>query len=96
MQPTAFVFDDAIAQTYDDYLGPFAFEPFAADLAGRATTAPAANVLELACGTGRVTRHLAAHLTPRPNSRPPTSTPVCWPWRSAKSWPPTWPGTWWT
>lgn len=64
MQPTAFVFEDAIAQTYDDYLGPFAFEPFAADLAGRATTAPAANVLELACGTGRVTRHLAAHLTP--------------------------------
>lgn len=64
MQPTAFVFDDAIAQTYDDYLGPFAFEPFAADLAGQATTAPAANVLELACGTGRVTRHLAAHLTP--------------------------------
>ena len=64
MQPTAFVFDDTIAQHYDDYLGPLVFEPFAADLAERATAAPAANVLELACGTGRVTRHLAAHFAP--------------------------------
>ncbi|MDQ2771787.1 MAG: class I SAM-dependent methyltransferase [Bacteroidota bacterium] len=64
MQPTAFVFDDTIAQNYDDYLGPFTFEPFAADLAGRATATPAAHALELACGTGRVTRHLAAHLAP--------------------------------
>ena len=62
--PPAFVFDDTIAQHYDDYLGPFGFEPFAADLARRATAYPAANVLELACGTGRATRHLAAHLPP--------------------------------
>ena len=64
MQPTSFVFDDTIAQNYDTYLGPFGFEPFAADLAARATAHPAANVLELACGTGRVTWHLAAQLAP--------------------------------
>lgn len=64
MQPAAFVFDDTIAQHYGDDLGPLVFEPFAADLAERATAAPASHALELACGTGRVTRHLAARFAP--------------------------------
>jgi ubiquinone/menaquinone biosynthesis C-methylase UbiE len=38
------------------------FEPYAADLAARIPTTDGVRVLELACGTGRVTRHLRAAL----------------------------------
>jgi SAM-dependent methyltransferase len=43
---------------YDSCLGPFLFEPYALDLARRIAAAPAARVLELACGTGIATRRL--------------------------------------
>ena len=49
---------DVIAEKYDRYLAPFLFEPFAQDLSSRITSANYRDVLELACGTGRVTRHL--------------------------------------
>ena len=53
--PTAFI--GSIPELYDRHLGPVLFEPYAIDLAGR-LAAGAARVLELAAGTGRVTRHL--------------------------------------
>ncbi|RYY85802.1 MAG: class I SAM-dependent methyltransferase, partial [Chitinophagaceae bacterium] len=46
-----------IPQNYEQYLGPILFEPFALDLAARVPTS-CRSVLELACGTGRVTSHL--------------------------------------
>jgi SAM-dependent methyltransferase len=49
---------------YDDYLGPLWFEAFAADLAQRLPERPAGDVLEIACGTGIVTRRLRERLIP--------------------------------
>ncbi|MEO8591563.1 MAG: class I SAM-dependent methyltransferase [Flavobacteriales bacterium] len=57
-------FSGSIPQHYDTHLGPLFFEPFAIHIAEHiATLAPVA-VLELACGTGRLTRHLDARLDP--------------------------------
>jgi SAM-dependent methyltransferase len=41
---------------------PLIFEPYARDLAGRLASRPLKNVLELAAGTGVVTRHLATSM----------------------------------
>jgi SAM-dependent methyltransferase len=49
---------------YDDCLGPLLLEPFAADLARRLPQHPSGDVLEIACGTGRVTRSLRERLSP--------------------------------
>jgi SAM-dependent methyltransferase len=62
MERTPFIFDGAIPENYDRYLGPFIFEPYAADLAGRIDFAKGTNLLELACGTGILTRHLGERL----------------------------------
>ncbi|MEO8295695.1 MAG: SAM-dependent methyltransferase, partial [Gemmatimonadota bacterium] len=43
-------------ENYDRYLGPVLFAPFARDLVGRVRVPPGAQVLEVACGTGIVTR----------------------------------------
>ena len=48
----------SIPENYDRHFGPVIFEPFAVDIAARVPEG--ARVLEVACGTGRVTRHLAA------------------------------------
>jgi len=56
-RPTAFL--GSIPELYDRHLGPVFFEPYAIDLARR-IPASAQRVLEVASGTGRVTRHLAA------------------------------------
>ncbi|GAB4092028.1 class I SAM-dependent methyltransferase [Flaviaesturariibacter terrae] len=50
-----------IPQHYEQYLGPILFEPYAADLAARVPEG-ARSVLEIACGTGRVTSHLERRL----------------------------------
>lgn len=63
MKESSIVFDDSVAQNYDDCLGPFLFEPFALDLVERIEISKARNVLELACGTGRVTKHLSLQLS---------------------------------
>ncbi|MBI3789862.1 MAG: methyltransferase domain-containing protein [Gemmatimonadetes bacterium] len=55
-------FDGEIPRIYDRCLGPFIFEPNAADVPPRLPLAPGARVLEIACGTGRVTQHLLAAL----------------------------------
>jgi SAM-dependent methyltransferase len=56
------VFDGSIPENYDRFLGPFIFEPYAENLVGRLELPPQANVLEVACGTGIVTRRIAERL----------------------------------
>jgi ubiquinone/menaquinone biosynthesis C-methylase UbiE len=43
---------------YDDCIGPLWFDPFAADLVRRLPSRPPGDLLEIACGTGLVTRRL--------------------------------------
>jgi len=49
---------------YDRLVGPVWFDPFAADLVRRVPPRPPGNVLEIACGTGLVTRRLRQHVDP--------------------------------
>lgn len=58
------IFGGAIPENYDRYLGPSFFEPFANDLAARLDPQHHRNILEIACGTGIVTRQLRDHLLP--------------------------------
>lgn len=58
-------FTGSIPEYYDRYLGPAWFATFAADLARRLPAKPPGDVLEIACGTGLVTRHLRERLDPR-------------------------------
>jgi ubiquinone/menaquinone biosynthesis C-methylase UbiE len=51
-------FKGSIPELYDRELGPVLFEPYARDLARRVDVATGARVLEVACGTGIVTRRL--------------------------------------
>lgn len=57
---TAFV--GSIATNYEKYLGPFLFEPYAIDLVSRLQDGSYGDILEIACGTGRVTAHIAKTL----------------------------------
>ena len=56
------VFSGSIPKLYDEYLVPLIFEPYGADLAQRLKSRAPARVLEIAAGTGVVTRHLASVL----------------------------------
>lgn len=56
------VFSGSIAQFYEKHLVPLIFEPYAADLAGRLRKRQVLRVLEVAAGTGVVTRALARSL----------------------------------
>jgi len=60
-------FAGTIPSKYDRYLGPLLFEPYAKDLAKRISEMKPRSVLEVACGTGIVTRKLRASL-PRSTS----------------------------
>jgi ubiquinone/menaquinone biosynthesis C-methylase UbiE len=62
MADTSSVFAGSIRELYDRYLGPVMFEPYAADLARRVADRAGDAVLETACGTGILTRHLRARL----------------------------------
>ena len=53
------VFAGSVPKIYDEYLVPLIFEPYAVDLAQRLVTRPLGRVLEIAAGTGVVTRALA-------------------------------------
>jgi ubiquinone/menaquinone biosynthesis C-methylase UbiE len=55
-------FTGSVAQFYERYMVPLIFEPYAVDLAQRVARAAPRRVLELAAGTGVVTRHLASML----------------------------------
>jgi SAM-dependent methyltransferase len=56
------VFAGSIPKLYDTYLVPLIFEPYAADLASRLGSRALSSVLEIAAGTGVVTRALASAL----------------------------------
>ena len=58
MEKTA-AFAGTIPANYERYLGPFLFEPYALDLVSRLQDKKYNDILEIACGTGRVTAHLA-------------------------------------
>jgi SAM-dependent methyltransferase len=55
-------FTGSIPAHYDRCLGPMLFEPYAKDLVERLTMPPGGSVLEIAAGTGIVTRHLRQRL----------------------------------
>jgi len=59
-QNSAFV--GSIPENYDRYLGPVLFDPYAVDLVSRLNVSADASVLELACGTGILTRRLRDRL----------------------------------
>jgi SAM-dependent methyltransferase len=56
------VFAGSIPRLYEEYFVPLIFAPYATDLAGRVAVRKPLRVLELAAGTGVVTRALAAQL----------------------------------
>jgi SAM-dependent methyltransferase len=56
------VFTGSIPKLYDTYLVPLIFEPYAGDLADRLSSRSLSRVLEIAAGTGVVTRALASML----------------------------------
>jgi SAM-dependent methyltransferase len=56
------VFAGSVPELYDRYLVPLIFEPYAEDVAARVAALDASAVLEVAAGTGAVTRALAAQL----------------------------------
>ena len=58
--PTAFT--GPVPANYARHLVPFMFEPYAAELLARVPLRPGARILELACGTGVLTRQLRDHL----------------------------------
>jgi SAM-dependent methyltransferase len=55
-------FAGSIPKLYEEYLVPLIFEPYAVDLVNRVASRSPARVLEIAAGTGVVTRKLAANL----------------------------------
>ena len=55
-------FSGSIPKLYDEYLVPLIFEPYAADLVNRLAPRSLTRVLEIAAGTGVVTRKLASVL----------------------------------
>jgi SAM-dependent methyltransferase len=56
------VFAGAIPEVYDTFLVPLIFEPYADDLVRRLARLRLTNLLEIAAGTGAVTRAMAAAL----------------------------------
>lgn len=56
------VFGGSIPKLYETYLVPLIFEPYAEDLVKRLASRPLTHVLEIAAGTGVVTRNLASVL----------------------------------
>lgn len=62
MSESKSVFAGSIPEAYHRYLVPLIFEEYAQDLASRAMMLPSGTVLETACGTGVLTKHLRAVL----------------------------------
>jgi ubiquinone/menaquinone biosynthesis C-methylase UbiE len=64
MLETDKVFAGSVPENYDRYMVPLIFAPYAADLAERAASLSPYAVLEIAAGTGVVTRALSPKLSP--------------------------------
>jgi ubiquinone/menaquinone biosynthesis C-methylase UbiE len=62
MSEQAFKFSGEAARNYDEYLGPFLFEPSARIMASYLPEHYEGSVLEMAAGTGRLTRHLSRRM----------------------------------
>jgi SAM-dependent methyltransferase len=62
MVDTAANFGGSMPEYYDRIMGPGQFDVFAADLARRLPAKPGGDVLEIACGTGILTRRLRERL----------------------------------
>jgi ubiquinone/menaquinone biosynthesis C-methylase UbiE len=62
MSSEVFKFTGTRSSHYDNYLGPFLFEPYGKEMAARVPLTNANAVLEIASGTGRATRHLRQRL----------------------------------
>lgn len=62
MEATDKVFAGPIPQIYDRLLVPLIFRPYADDLAARVMASQPSQILELAAGTGALTRAMAARL----------------------------------
>jgi ubiquinone/menaquinone biosynthesis C-methylase UbiE len=62
MSTTDKAFTGSIPALYDRYLGPLLFEPYATDISGRLSKLTEGRLLEIAAGTGVVTRALARAL----------------------------------
>ena len=58
------VFQGSVPAFYDRYMGPMIFAPYAADMAARLADLRQGSVLEVAAGTGVLTRALVASLPP--------------------------------
>jgi len=56
------VFSGTVAQLYEQYMVPLIFDPYARDITRRLAPLRPSAVLEIAAGTGVVTRHMAAQL----------------------------------
>lgn len=56
--PNKNFFTGSVPRNYDKYMGPILFNPYAIDLTGRISRHGRLNVLELAAGTGILTRYL--------------------------------------
>ena len=63
MLETDKLFAGSVPENYDRYMVPLIFEPYAADIARRAASLSPSAVLEIAAGTGVVTRALAPKLS---------------------------------
>jgi ubiquinone/menaquinone biosynthesis C-methylase UbiE len=64
MLETDKTFAGSIPENYDRYMVPLIFQPYANDIAKRAAALSPLSVLEIAAGTGVVTRMLAPKLSP--------------------------------
>lgn len=62
MSSSAAEFSGSVPALYDRYLGPVLFDPYAADLVSRLPAGDGLRVLELACGTGILTRRMRVAL----------------------------------
>ena len=58
-------FPGETATHYDQFFGPLFFEPYAIEVAKRIDPALVSIVLEIAAGTGRVTRHIRERISPQ-------------------------------
>lgn len=64
MAKDAFAFSGDDALNYETYLGPLLFEPSSIEILSRLNTSGVESVLELAAGTGRMTKHLRKYFNP--------------------------------